>query len=352
MTHIPKYRQPWLQSARFDVPFILLAGWLAIVATLLLPPQYKSTTDMSVVGWVVLVLFIDVAHVYSTLFRTYLDKKRFAKYRLMYLAIPLTCYVSGVLLYALGPLVFWRTLAYLAVYHFIRQQYGFLRLYTRSEPKNTPGAWIDITTIYAATLYPLLYWHCTPGRNFNWFVEGDFLIGNSLLIKTIALYLYIAIIATYVIKELRQYAMTKSYNLPKNMVMASTLATWYLGIIYFNGDMAFTLLNVVAHGIPYMSLIWLYQQKENGISNTKLYSHKLFRYSLLCFIGTIIFLAYVEEGLWDGLIWREHRAIFSFFQFLPMIQTKEFLALLIPLLSLPQTTHYVLDGFIWKKEHF
>ena len=39
-----------------------------------------------------------------------------------------------------------------------------------------------------------------------------------------------------------------------------------MGIVYFKGDLTFTLLNVVSHGIPYYALVWAYgnnQQKEN-----------------------------------------------------------------------------------------
>jgi len=65
----------------------------------------------------------------------------------------------------------------------------------------------------------------------------------------------------------------------------------------------------------------------------------------------IVVFAYLEEGLWDGLVWREHASIFGIFSVLPTVSRRELLAVLIPLLSLPQATHYVLDGFIWKRGH-
>ena len=37
------------------------------------------------------------------------------------------------MLYLIGPLVFWRVLAYLAVFHFVRQQYGFMAVYARGD---------------------------------------------------------------------------------------------------------------------------------------------------------------------------------------------------------------------------
>ncbi|MCB0696131.1 MAG: hypothetical protein KDC07_02125 [Chitinophagaceae bacterium] len=347
-----KYRQPWLQSASFDGLYILLPGLLALIITFLLPEQYKSTDEIPLAGWIILILFIDVAHVYSTLFRTYWDHERFSQHRTLYITIPFVCYIVGVLLYAINGMLFWRILAYLAVFHFIRQQYGFMRLYSRFERKRTFRSRLDMLTIYAATIYPLIYWHCTPGRNFSWFVTGDFLISEAILFRTICGYIYLVIVLTYLVTEIIALLQTGKFNLPKNLVITGTIATWYFGIVYFNGDMAFTLLNVVAHGIPYMALIWLFNKKERKPDNntTEQSFINKYKYNIIFFLLSIFVFAYIEEGLWDGMIWREHKGIFGFFSGLPSINSKEVLALLVPLLSLPQSTHYVLDGFIWRKK--
>ncbi len=46
---------------------------------------------------------------------------------------PLLGWLAFVALYSLGSMVFWRVLAYLAVFHFIRQQYGFMMIYRRND---------------------------------------------------------------------------------------------------------------------------------------------------------------------------------------------------------------------------
>ena len=144
-----------------------------------------------------------------------------------------------------------------------------------------------------------------------------------------------------------------SFNIPKNMVMAGTYLSWYFGIVYYNGDMAFTTLNVISHGIPYMGLVWFAEKKRYQAKKEKrntLLKLTFSKYGLFSFFGLIILFAYLEEGLWDGLVWREHQSVFSFFQHLPTISSPVLLALLVPLLSLPQSTHYVLDGFIWRRQ--
>jgi len=45
----------------------------------------------------------------------------------LYSLVPVLGLTIGIALYSEGELVFWRVLAYLAVFHFIRQQYGWLR---------------------------------------------------------------------------------------------------------------------------------------------------------------------------------------------------------------------------------
>jgi len=68
------------------------------------------------------------------------------------------------------------------------------------------------------------------------------------------------------------------------------------------------------------------------------------------FVAVPLLLAYLEEGLWDGFVWAEHPGLFPAFTALPVIRADDALVLLVPLLALPQITHYVLDGFIWRRD--
>jgi hypothetical protein len=341
-------RQPWIRSARYDGLLILAPPFLALLVVLALPAAYRSTASMPVLAWVVLVVLIDVAHTYGTLFQTYFDPLRRQQYRALLWLVPLACYAAGVALHSLGDLVFWRVLAYLAVFHFIRQQYGFLRIYSRFEAP-APGQWVATALVYYATIYPLLYWHLSPGRHFNWFIEGEFVQVDWPLGRQLATVLYVLLIGAYAGREWQLWQRTRRLNLPRNLLLGGTLLSWYAGIVWFNGDLAFTLLNVVSHGIPYLALVW-----NNGPSAptgvpVRRRGAWAGRYGLLVFLGVVGLLAYLEEGFWDGLVWREHAPVFAWFQQLPAIASPALLAWLVPLLALPQATHYVLDGFIWRK---
>ena len=75
-SHLTPDRQPWIRSAGFDGGWILAPPFLALLAVAALPPALRTGSQMPLWAWVSLVVLIDVAHVYSTLFRTYFDRAR------------------------------------------------------------------------------------------------------------------------------------------------------------------------------------------------------------------------------------------------------------------------------------
>lgn len=346
-----KSKQPYLHSALTDNLMISGPAFISLALVFFFPQVFQSENIVSEEFWIVLIVFIDVAHVYGTMFRTYLDRDMMKIHRQKFILIPVLCFVCAVLAYGIGSIVFWRLMAYLAVFHFIRQQYGFMRLYSRKDIQKGFKTGIDKLAIYSATIYPVLHWHLNSERNFNWFVKGDFFYFKSEMLLLLAGFIYFLILGTYILSEINVFIRTKTFNIPKNLLISGTYLSWYAGIITFNSDMAFTTLNVISHGIPYMTLIWISGHKRS-VGSSESYN-KLIR-TVFSHIGVPVFIillvlpAFVEEGLWDALVWQDHREIFSAFARFDEIKDKAVLNLVIPLLALPQITHYVLDGFIWK----
>ena len=347
-------KQPWLHSWAVDLLFILSPPFLCLAAIMAFPDFFRENAEMPVAAWVVLVLLIDVSHVYSTLFRTYLDKDVLQKQKPLMVLVPFISWIIGMLLYSVNAILFWRVLAYLAVFHFIRQQYGFMQLYSRKERCSKLEQQVNVVAIYTATLFPILYWHLEGKRIFNWLINGDFVNMPYPKVLPVLTTLYVAVLCIYLVKEFWVIYARRSFNLPRNLVVIGTFLSWYLGIVFYNGDLIYTTFNVISHGIPYLALVYIYgrKKKEGAFKNSKpLSTLEKVVYSnigILLFIGIVAILAYVEEGIWDRLVWREHEQVFSFFSGLPQIQDSLFLTILVPLLALPQITHYVLDGFIWK----
>jgi hypothetical protein len=346
-------KQPWIGTPLTDITFILLPPFICLLIIALFPGLFHNTKGMSTISWIILILLIDVAHVYSTLYRTYFDPKSFNKQKGILLAIPFIGFVAGVILYSISSLLFWRVLAYVAVYHFVRQQYGFMRVYSRKEQVPAPVSWIDTVTIYVATLYPILYWHLEGPRNFNWFIPDDFVYLPFTWLLPFLTVLYVIIIAIYLAKEIITWIKTRFVNIPRLLIVAGTVLSWYFGIVYFNGDMAFTLLNVVSHGVPYMALIWIYGRKNYKKPDTGSRFLRLIfsRYGVAVFLGLLFVFAFIEEGLWDVAVWHENAAAFGTGRLPAVTLNDKLLAFVVPLLALPQITHYILDGFIWRIRH-
>jgi hypothetical protein len=203
-------------------------------------------------------------------------------------------------------------------------------------------------TVYAVTIIPILIWHVTGPKNFNWFVEGDFIYFDVPVLKIILEILLAFIVLAYIFSEIRLFINEKDFNTPRFLFMMGTAASWYLGIVIFNGDLSFTCLNVISHGIPYMALVWCTEKKDSDRSP---FLKLVFsQYGIILFVGILFLFAYFEEGLWDSLVWREHSEVFKPFSTFEQISSATLLSFVVPLLSLPQIVHYVLDGFIWKMQ--
>lgn len=335
-------RQPWIHNAKTDGWFILSPPFLILLIIFIFQNQIqKLENGYSFYTWLFLIVFVDVAHVYSTLFKTYFVKEEIRKKKLLYYGIPFLSWILGLVLYQFGSLTFWSVLALIAVFHFIRQQYGFMRLYARFEPNNWSKR-IDEAVVYSAAVYPMLYWFKTP-RAFNWFVKNEFNWFRSLpdYLDLITV-LYFSLLAVWILKILYEFIRTKHLNIPKIALIAGTYLSWYFGIVYFNNDLVFTFLNVISHGIPYVALIYIREIKQKEATKYNKLSIFQSTFGIFLFIAIILCFAFFEEFLWEILIWNEYFSLnfnvsLNWFQFL------------IPLLIVPQLTHYLLDGFIWRK---
>ncbi len=339
---------PWLFGKRAD---LLLFGGSAGISLLFLGIGHATgLLDGDAPPWLFLVAVVgvDVAHVWSTLWRV-LSEGRAASRRLwLYAGVPAAAWCAGVLAYSVSPLLFWRLLAYLAVFHFIRQQYGWVALYRRKNGEGRDGYLLDAAAIYGATLTPLLFWHAHLPRKFQWFLRGDFLSGLPEGVSRAAFVVYAGILAAWIGKELARSRADRPVSWGKALVVVSTAATWYLGIVAFDSDYAFTVLNVFVHGIPYMGLVWFTSKaraaaRRDAGEEPSLADRMAPR--LVSFVLPLLLIAFAEEWGWDRLVWHDHAMLFPG----PALDPGALLlALIVPLLALPQATHYVWDAFLWK----
>jgi hypothetical protein len=337
----------WIFSLPVDLAVFVLPALVALALVTWLAPE-RARGESPEWVWICSVLLVDVAHVWSTAFITYASPSELRRHAERYWLVPAIGWVAGVLLYGLGGAgLFWRVLAYLAVLHFVRQQYGWMALYrARARDRGRAGAWIDGLAIYAATLYPLLWWHAHLPRRFAWFIDGDFAPGLPQLAADLAGLIYGLSLAAYLARALAQALRGELVPWGKHLLLVATALTWYGGIVATNDDLAFTLTNVLAHGVPYAVLVFSYARftREPGPASRLLGGSM--GGALLRFLGCLWLLAFLEELLWDRGLWHERPALFGAGRFEALAELEGWL---VPVLALPQLCHYVLDALLWRR---
>jgi hypothetical protein len=257
--------------------------------------------------------------------------------------VPVLGYAVGVALYSEGELTFWRALAIVAVFHFVRQQYGWVALYRRKLGETETWTWwVDAAAVYLATIYPLAFWMTSLPRNFNWFVANDF-IELPEFVEIVLFPLYVCALSAYVAKSIYLYKTRNFLNPGKDIVVATTAVCWYVGIVTFNSDYAFTVTNVIIHGVPYFSLIYFYAKFRRETSGRV---YRTLSQNWIIFVASLWALAYVEELFWSRAVWHERQWLFG-----PDWEISTWKTWFVPLLAVPQLTHYVLDGFIWRRKN-
>ena len=352
----------WLFSKKIDLTWLFIPVWLTWLFCFGVPENVLQQ-PIPLWFWAIFILGIDVTHVWSTIFRTYLDQEEFKQHKDLLIAVPFACFVGLFAIASFSEQFFWRVMAYIALHHFIKQQYGFLALYrARYGQKPRKKILSDSRAIYIGMLWPVIFWHLNQGRNFNWFVNGDFLEFGSMLesigltTQNIVVFnwvgntLYFLVISIWLSNEI-SYCIKNGTRFPTGKVLwiITTAFNWFLGVIWFNSDFAFSLTNVVAHGVPYMVLIFFYVEKKKQLKKPRTVAIRLFPViQMLLMIGV---LAFGEEYFWDMFLNREKEVFFQAIFGYPftVFENNYARGLALGLLSVPQVAHYFIDGFIWKK---
>ena len=331
-------RYPWLFNAQVDL-FAFLGSAVAALGLLAIgKPLGLIDAETPDWIWIATILMIDVAHVYATGFRVYFVPAEWKRHPWLYGLTPILGFAIAWWLYQQGSMVFWRALAYLAVFHFVRQQYGWMALYRAKEgDTQRAGWWIDTVAIYMATVYPLIYWHAHLPRKFAWFMDGDFVTLPTWLSDGAAVVYWLAL-TVYAIRAIARFWVHGRFNPGKEIMLVTTAVCWYVGIISMDSDYAFTVTNVITHGVPYLVLVYWVQQRSSSSESSGGGGR------WVPYLAILWGLAYLEEFLWDVGVWHERSWLFGSPQ-----NWVAFHSILVPLLALPQITHYILDGFIWRR---
>lgn len=332
----------WLVSPAFDLGWFVVPGLVALIVASIIGLSLAPAEDDSLVLWIGGVLLIDVAHVWASLYRTYLDADARRSHGSLLWTVPIVVAVVSFWAHAISPRLFWGALAYVAVFHFIKQQEGFVALYLRAGNETDARDRLLVrATVWATTAGPVLWWHSRLPRRFAWFMADDFVAGVPAWLGTVAVWMQLPIVLAFCGRRLWLARHGRGHPMVW-LLMALTALSWNVGIVWFDDGRVFTLTNVVLHGVPYMALVWLAGGRE--LVARTFPAGRVLAW-IAAFYGLLALLAVSEEALWDRLVWHEHEQLFG----AGALALSEFsLALVVALLSVPQATHYVLDRYIWK----
>lgn len=347
MAGTARIRNGWIFSPAVDLA--VFAGPVALAWALVASFHAHGALHAPAPAWVfaLFVVGCDVSHVWSTVFRAYADPAERARRPWTLGVTPAACFGVGLALHAAGgPTLFWRALAYVAVFHFVRQQWGWMAYAARrAGERDGLDRWLDHLAVHAATLGPVVWWHTRLPRAFAWFQAGDFVSGLPAVVGDAALAAHWGLLAAWVARQGQRLATRRPVNLAKALVLATTWATWYGGIVWLDSDVAFTLTNVLAHGVPYLALVWWWGHRRFADAPGARVAALFRPAGIAAYVGLVVAVAWLEEHAWDRLVWHDHDALFPG----PAIPLGAVgLAVATALLAVPQATHYVLDGFLWR----
>jgi|ETNmetMinimDraft_25_1059894.scaffolds.fasta_scaffold31884_1 hypothetical protein len=338
----------WIVSERFDLA-ILLIPFAASLASLFALRFQREAVPL----WAFLILIVafDVSHVWATVYVTYFDREVFRRRRLLFL-LPLP--VSFLIAYRLhihSPSLYWSLLAYVAIYHFIKQQWGFIALYkARAGERHRFDYYLDKWTLWAGSLGPVLLWHASPARQFDWFNAGEFFIVRiDPELKPDIVLIMATFAATYFLRQVFLALGRKEFNLGKNLWMLFSWISWIVGIGLADHALISAAFLNLFHGIPFLALVW-YRCNRRWEGRTKGPSPLLAwlsqRRNWIAFYLVVLGLALIEESFWDGMVWHEYLP--SLLGIKAPELSAQALSFWVALLSLPQIIHYFLDAWIWK----
>lgn len=339
----------WIVSARYDVAMVAIPFAIAFGALFLV-------TGLGVQEplWAYLLCFVafDVAHVWATAFLTYLDGEAFRRRRALYLWPLPIFFTLSFGLHLFSPSAFWTALAYFAIFHFAKQQYGFVAIYkAKAQEREKRDFRLDKLALWTGVLGPVLLWHATPAGQFDWFDGGErFLVRLPDAARPLVYGAMLVVGSAWAVRQAQLYARSGHLNAGKLLWMSATWVSWFIGVRMTDHLLISAAFLNVLHGMPFLMLVWhrLRSRYASGEgARVQTFVARMTRSNAWpLFYGGLFAIGVVEEALWDGVVWRTY---------LPGLMSGSWpevsavaMSFWVALLSLPQVVHYFLDGFLWK----
>jgi len=317
----------YVVSPGFDWLFFIGSPLIAVAVVL----GARSVLPDGQISYYVLA-YMAVGHHVPTFIRAYLDPSEFRRNRFELLVIPLLVVPLVFLCTATLPALIALTFIW-DQYHFVRQQYGFMRVYDAkagAEPKKR--AWnldqlLCFSLLVCIISWSDLYSFTYTGGFFDLGVDIPAWFGPVARIGSLSAALVVGVL--FVADLGRRISRGLPVSAQKLAVTATTFGVWYYAYVVIGDLFVSYAIASFAHCFQYDAFAWFYNHKKASTMQPDR-SNAIFRY--------------VHSS---KRIWLYIAAIFAYGQF------SSFFRLVDPLfiLALNRSTgflHYYFDSFIWR----
>ena len=352
--------KPILNNHKNDLIYVfapfLVIFIINIVLYLFYPQAFQIDNIIGATVLFIALMIFDVPHVWGTMYKTYLDPEIMKKHKKTLILVPLSIFIviSFIVFSDLSlKLLFW-LLALYAVYHFIKQQVWFVMLYSSKEKKSKKiYKQLDLYAVWLITLTPMLYWWANlDTRNYNWFSEYEFLkLPDNLFPLT--WYLLILFFIVYIAIQIKRIFIEKEdVNYYKYLYLLWTFFVWFYGIVWTNNMLIFWLWNMLLHWWNFLGITYITTMNKKDTIKNKFVLFFLNHWYLVFILPLVLvgileqiswsFMTFTDKNVYSVLLWNE------IYEYMKSLNNIIFWIIVI-ILTMPQTTHYVLDGIIWRK---
>jgi hypothetical protein len=331
-----RFLNGWVFSPRTDLILFgapVLVGWLLLMLHAAYDLNRIKVLNRSLfVAAFAFAAFLDTGHLLSTAFRSYLDAEvRRQRRVLLFAAPPLIGLAGGAIYVAFGAQYFLYVVAYMNLYHIVRQQYGWLA-FSRRRGGESSGIDrpLDKYTLYAAMILPALWTHVFLGPS-----PRRIPVAKSEALSGLIVCAFVVVIGTYLARQAYKMAAGQPLNPAKLLLVLSTAATW--GAVMFLRSPFLPLVASLYHSVPYLGLIYI-SARNNGAPTSA--PRALFgrRYSWGAYAVVVVAAGYlgtkslhVLDGVPADLTFGVSLVVFT---------------AVIPVM------HYLIDGVIWKRRAY
>lgn len=360
MNNSPTYKQPWFHSPWLDsismYGFPLLATFILFFFTDLLTPKL-------ITQFALFIGVIDFGHIFAQWFRVKYNptEKSSALYKyLIFFVISLFIVAFITSLSYLKQMQSF--LVYLVLYHFIKQQYGIIKIYSKTDGvKSKLQNRVTDAFVYLSMAYPVIHWHSSDLlKTFYWkelFIDIPYINSIEVVLRVF----FIATFVGYVFYEYKITKRNKGFNIPKNLSVLGALIGWNFALIFPTYQKALLFTIVYTHNIAYIVLIWVVGRRDRKLQG---YQEPEGLKKIFCWTSVPGFFTYylminlMASSIITLWYWVAHNKVINEFLLyhvitqLPQVHDRESFIwhLVNALFYTTQGTHYIIDGFLWKKE--